>query len=195
LTVRKFKTLGLVYCAVALVAVALAWSPFGEQAERGSLDLRFRLIRDYLAERDAADVVVVGIDEQSVGAYREPLALWHPHLAELLQALAAGAPRLVALDLVLPDKSYEFLIPGYDRPLLAALRTLRKNTPIVLAQTTDEEGRLRPLFAPLLAMAGADAAAIALVLPDDDGTVRRARHSRHGNGQPAHHTGANGRHS
>ncbi|MFT5446599.1 MAG: adenylate cyclase, partial [Gammaproteobacteria bacterium] len=45
---------------------------------------------------------------------------------------------------------------------------------VVLAQTTDEQGRLRPLFAPLLAMAGADAAALALVLPDDDGTVRRA---------------------
>ncbi len=170
----RLMQLPFAYCAIALLAAGIALSPLGEQAERYSLDLRFRLLRHVAPDRDAPEVVVVGIDEASFRAYREPLALWHPHLAALLRALAAAEPSLVALDLVLPDKSYEFLIRGYDRPLLAALRALRKSTPVVLAQTLDERGRLRPLFAPLLAMAGADAAALALVPVDADGTVRRA---------------------
>lgn len=164
----------LAYPVIALLAIGIALSPLGEQAERHSLDVRFRLLRHLAPQNGAPDVVVVGIDEASFRTYREPLALWHPHLAELFRALAAAGPSLAAFDLVLPDKSYEFLIPGYDRPLLAALRALRQDTPVVLAQTLDERGQLRPLFAPLLAMAGADAAALALVRPDIDGTVRRA---------------------
>ncbi len=167
------RALGTAYAVALAAALTFAFSPFGSGLENLTLDIRFGLLRTPQTLPLRSDVVVVGIDEGTLEKFREPLALWHPHLADLLTALAAASPSLIALDLVLPDKSYEFLIPGYDRPLLAALRHARDTGPLVLAQTVDEQGQLQKLFPPLLAMAGADAAGLALVRPDADGTVRR----------------------
>lgn len=161
------------YLALVAAAVSLRLLGTFESLDHRILDLQFRVLRDWYPRAVTPDVVLVGIDEQTFRAFREPLALWHPHLGQFLRAMAQAKPRLVGLDLVLPDRSYDFLKPGYDRPLLEGLLQLRQVAPVVLAQTVEADGRLRPLFAPIVSMAGAGNVGVALVRVDRDGIVRR----------------------
>ena len=64
------------------------------------------------------DVVIVGIDDESTRVLREPLTLWHPHVGKFLQAMAGSGATAVGLDIVLPDRSFEAIVPGYDLHLL-----------------------------------------------------------------------------
>ena len=76
-----------------LVVVALGlglhlnrmWDPLAQSL----LDRQFTLLREH-PQPLTNDVVVVGIDEASFKQFREPIALWHPHLADFLKAMAAA---------------------------------------------------------------------------------------------------------
>ena len=159
-----------------LVVVALGlglhlnrmWDPLAQSL----LDRQFTLLREH-PQPLTNDVVVVGIDEASFKQFREPIALWHPHLADFLKAMAAARPSVVGLDVVLPDHSYQFLAPGYDQVLLQGLLALRGKVPVVLSQSLDDEGNIRPIFSPFVSVAGADSLASPLVCLDSDGVPRR----------------------
>ncbi|MCW8962319.1 MAG: adenylate/guanylate cyclase domain-containing protein [Gammaproteobacteria bacterium] len=137
------------------------------------LDNQFRLLRNITPTQANIDVVVVGIDETSLDRYKEPLTLWHPYFARFFNAMEAANARAVGVDMVLPDKSYEFLTPGYDLKLLQAIRSMRGKVSLVLAQTVDNTGSIRPLFAPIVSFAGRDSIGVPLVKPETDGLVRR----------------------
>ena len=62
-------------------------------------------------------------------ALKEPFALWHPYLGKFLQAMAAAKPAVVGLDIALPERSYQFLIPQYDQSLLQGLQKLKSQNP------------------------------------------------------------------
>lgn len=145
-----------------------AWNPL----ELFVLDRQFVLLREH-PQPLANDVVVVGIDEAAFKQIREPFALWHPHLGKFFQAMADTRPSVVGMDIVLPDRSYQFLVPGYDQSLLQGLIALRGNVPVVLSQSLDDQGNARPIFPPFVAVAGADAIAYPLVCLDRDGVPRR----------------------
>jgi class 3 adenylate cyclase/CHASE2 domain-containing sensor protein len=145
-----------------------AWNPL----ELFVLDRQFTLLREH-PQPLANDVVVVGIDEAAFKQIREPFALWHPHLGKFFQAMAGARPSVVGLDIVLPDRSYQFLAPGYDQSLLQGLIALRGSVPVVLSQSLDDQGNARPIFPPFVAVAGADAIAYPLVCLDRDGVPRR----------------------
>lgn len=160
------------FLAVLALGLALhlnrAWNPL----ELFVLDRQFVLLREH-PQPLANDVVVVGIDEAAFKRIREPFALWHPHLGKFFQAMAGARPSVVGLDIVLPDRSYQFLAPGYDQSLLQGLIALRGNVPVVLSQSLDDQGNARPIFPPFVAVAGADAIAYPLVCLDRDGVPRR----------------------
>lgn len=145
-----------------------AWN----QLELFVLDRQFTLLREH-PQPLANDVVVVGIDEAAFKQFREPFALWHPHLGKFFQAMAGARPSVVGMDIVLPDHSYQFLAPGYDQALLQGLLAVRGIVPVVLAQSLDDEGNIRPIFAPFVSVAGMDALASPLVCMDRDGVPRR----------------------
>ena len=153
-------------------AGAVHWRVF-EAADHALLDAGFRLLRERHPQPVARDVVLVGVDENTFRELREPFALWHPHLGRFLKAMAAAKPSVVGLDIVLPDKSYDFLIAGYDLPLLEGLAALRAGVPVVLAQSQDEHGSRRELYPPYLALAGKDAVGSVAVCRDADLVVRR----------------------
>jgi class 3 adenylate cyclase len=144
------------------------WNPL----ELFVLDRQFTLLREH-PQPLANDVVVVGIDEAAFKQIREPFALWHPHMGKFFQAMAGARPSVVGLDIVLPDRSYQFLAPGYDQSLLQGLIALRGSVPVVLSQSLDDQGNARPIFPPFVAVAGADAIAYPLVCLDRDGVPRR----------------------
>ncbi|MBI1733069.1 MAG: adenylate/guanylate cyclase domain-containing protein, partial [Gammaproteobacteria bacterium] len=158
-----------------VLACTLAVQFFGLTAsvDNRLLDIQFRYLRATHPRPVSPDVVIVGIDEATIAAFREPLGLWHPHLAQFFVALTRAQPAVVGLDVVLPDRSFDFLLPGHDRLLLGALLELKKAVPVVLAQTMDESGNVRPLFAPIVALVGPDALGLAVVRLDADGVQRR----------------------
>lgn len=78
----------------------------------------------------------------------------------------------MGVDLLLAERSYEFVKPGIDRELLQGVLALSRKTPLVLGQSVDSGGRVRPLFPPLISLTGADRIAMVLVKSDPDGVVR-----------------------
>ncbi len=162
---------------VLIVACALLLQhlPLGGFLDRQILDRQFRYLHDGTAGGITDEVVVVGIDEATVSRLREPLALWHPHLGKFFAAMSLAGPSVVGINLILPDRSYEFLISGQDRLLLGRLSELARKTPVLLGQTVDEGGRLRRIFPPFVAVAGRDSLAMTLMPVDADGTVREIR--------------------
>ncbi len=163
--------LGLAVCL--LVALVLHLTQTGMQLSRMVLDKQFALLHQHDVHQVKNDVVIVGIDEAATKAFKEPFALWHPHLGKFLQAMAAARPSVVGLDIVLPERSYQFLIPQYDQSLLQGLQMLKAQAPLVLAQTLDDGGSFRPIYAPYVSAVGEDALASVVVCLDDDGVARR----------------------
>lgn len=152
--------------------------------DRRLLDAGFALMRHTapapvptLALPDRAgvprEIVVVGIDEETLAAFPEPLTLWHRHLGDFLAVAADAGARAIGVDLVLPDRSYAAISPDYDRALIDGLLAARRTVPLILAVTIGNDGAPRPVHAPFLAIAGAQAAGFALWRADPDGVVRR----------------------
>ncbi len=161
------------FTAVLLAALALMhWRAF-DWSERALLDAEFRYLRAHYPQAVEKDVVLIGIDEAALAAQREPFGLWHPYLGRLLKGLALAKPAVAGLDVVLPSRSFDFLIPQYDRPLLDGLAALRNAAPVVLAQSLDDRGNQRVIFPVFLAIAGADGVGSVIVCRDPDHLVRR----------------------
>ncbi|OIQ96363.1 adenylate cyclase 1 [mine drainage metagenome] len=159
-------------CVCLLSALLLDVSRAGKTLSRIVLDDQFGFLHRYEAHPVTNDVVIVGIDEDSYKAFKEPFALWHPYLGKFLQSMAIAKPAVVGLDIVLPERSYEFLIPQYDQSLLQGLQTARAQTPLVLAQTVEVNGEFRKVYEPVVASSGGNTLASVMVCADDDGVVR-----------------------
>jgi class 3 adenylate cyclase/CHASE2 domain-containing sensor protein len=163
------------------------------------LDAQFRWLHANQPVPVANDVVIVGIDEQTTRELFEPIALWHPHLGKFFGAMAQARPAVVGLDVVFPDRSYDRLLPEYDRPLIAGLLRMRMaGVPLALGQTVDEQGKLRTIFPPVLAVAGMESLGLVLFPLESDDVARRyqagfdAGDSRDGGGRTPSGTGVDG---
>lgn len=164
-------------CFVLALALGLGWgfSPWRERAEQLNIDAQFRLLRALTAVPIDGDPVLVGIDDATYAGYPEPFALWHAHLGALFNALSLGKPSVVGLDVVLPTRSYSFLGENYDRALLRGLYDLKQVAPVAVAKTIVASGELRPLFAPIVSIAGPDSLGLVVVPVDSDRVLRRYR--------------------
>lgn len=168
------RPLTLALLGLAILAVASAWlAPTG--LDRRLLDLQFSLLRQHATVDVASDPVIVGIDDQTYLGLREPFALWHSHFGRFYAAMAEVKPSVLAVDIVMPAQSYDYVMPGNDRALLLGLRKLRREAqvPLVLAQSLLADGSLKRMFAPIVAIAGQDSFAAIALRPDRDGVVRR----------------------
>ncbi len=166
---RLYVGIALALIASGLVAGCHVLEPF----DMALLDRQSAYLREHRPRPLANDVAVVGIDESSLARFREPFALWHPHLGKFLRAMALARPSVLGVDIALPDRSYRFLGSQYDVLLLQGLAALRAVAPVVLAQTLDEDGNPRRIFPPYISVAGVEALASVAVCLDSDGTVRR----------------------
>lgn len=136
------------------------------------LDVQFNLLRRFLPA-PAPEVVVVGIDDATLARTPEPMALWHPHLGRAIAGIAQARPLALGVDVILPDRSYDALVAGYDRLLLRGIIEARRSVPTVFGLTIGKTGAPRPVFPPFLSAAGPDGAGYALWKLDADGSVRR----------------------
>lgn len=163
--------LGLGVCA--LVALLLHLFQVGALISREVLDQQFILLHKHDVHKLKNDVVIVGIDDEATKALKEPYALWHPHLGKFMEAMAVAKPSAVGLDIALPERSYQFLIPQYDQSLLQGAQALRAQAPLVVAHMLDDNGSFRPVLPSFVSVAGEDVLASVVMCPDDDGVVRR----------------------
>jgi adenylate cyclase len=177
----------------ALLAVALLAAAGGlaqhwgvaSSFDRLVLDTTVRIHRDQHPQPAPADPVIVGIDEAFLNSVEEPLSLNHVYLSRFLGAMALAHPRVIGIDLVLPEKRFQTLAlasqPDLDfhKTLLAALLTTSREIPIVAAKVWDSDRhRYRDIqvdYAAVLAMQENGAASHASVefCYDPDGRVRR----------------------
>lgn len=160
--------------AVVVACAAIAASGITERLDLAALDLEFRLLRRWLPRPAPREVAVVGIDERSVAAMPEPIALWHAHLARFLDQMRQAQPAALGIDLVLPERSYERVQPGADMRLTRSIAEARRAYPLVLALTVGPDGMTRDVHRPFLAAAGPEGAEHALFPLDADNAVRRA---------------------
>lgn len=163
----------VVLALVVIFGAAFHFIPVFSQANLELLDVQFAALRAYAPREAVRDVVVVGVDENSIRELPEPLALWHGHLARFLQAMVIAQPAAVGVDIVLPERSYEAVAGGYDTALLRGMLEARRAYPLVLALSVDASGAPRAIHRPFLAAAGEGATGYALLAPDADGVVRR----------------------
>jgi adenylate cyclase len=137
------------------------------------LDAAFVAWRKIAPQGAARDVAVIGIDVEDLRKYNDPRDFWHAHYGRLLTGLAKAKPAVVGLDVVLPERSYQYLIPGLDQALLKGLLAMRGSAPVVLARTVDDFRNFREIFAPYVAMVGPDSVGAVVVCRDDDEVIRR----------------------
>ncbi len=186
----KWLPLGRAAGYLALVAAAclLHYADILQRAEYPFLDWQMRLGREFHPRPAPNDVTVVAFDEAFMDAAAEPFALFHPHLAGLLDALRQAGPKLVAFDIALPDKSFHGFVPrerpdhDFDQELLRAIGLAAREFPVLLARTLDASGkRLREIHVPYQAVAdrgprlpaGMSASGSAVLCADADETIRR----------------------
>lgn len=148
------------------------------------IDAQFALRRALQPTPASQDVALVGIDEETLRRLPEPVALWHAHLGQFMTAMAAARPRAVGFDLALPDRSFDFVVPGSDAALMKGLLALRRTAPMVLGIAVGGDGKPRPIYPPYLSLAGPDGAGYLLWSVDPDQTVRRFDERLGENGAP-----------
>ncbi|HXY22547.1 MAG TPA: adenylate/guanylate cyclase domain-containing protein [Burkholderiaceae bacterium] len=189
------KTRGLLAALIGVALASVAGETLGilERADELLFDAQARMVRAWRESQAALperpQVVIVGVDDASLAAVGVPMAMLHGPLGTALQAIAAGDPLAIGLDIALPERSFDRLLPGLDRELMRGLLAARAKAGIVLVLDVDGSGRARIPPTPLLAAAGGSQAfGLALFPIDCDGVVRRfdpdpaARAQRHGSG-------------
>ncbi|MBL8511724.1 MAG: CHASE2 domain-containing protein, partial [Betaproteobacteria bacterium] len=122
--------------------------------ERFSFDAQMRLLREYFPRPALVEPVLIGIDDAALAQYPEPLALWHKHYAKVYEALARAKPKVVGIDVVLPEKSFDYLQPGSDFALLKGLVALQAVAPVVYASTIDRDGKTLPIHSTFIRVIG-----------------------------------------
>lgn len=176
----------IVLTTVVLMLDQLA---FLQRLEWPLRDAEMRWQQSQPSQALANDVVIVAFDEAYLQQAREPLALFHGHLAQALETLAGLQPSVIGVDFALPEKSFRFLAPrdapeqDYDRLLMMGLARAARSTPIILATTLDESARryrsILPGFLaasglnPVVMQLGLDPRGSAILCPDSDGIIRR----------------------
>ena len=168
---------GFLFLVVAVIVAAAAVLPTTYESpladtERLAFDLQMRALREISPRPVAADVVLVGIDDATEEAFPEPKALWHRHFANAYHALARAKPLAVGVDIVLPERSFDAILPGSDLALMRGLLDLRRSTALVLVQTVNTRGELVAVQANLGGIIGPQNLGVDQQLRDPDSVSR-----------------------
>lgn len=151
---------------VALLGAGIVESHLLGLSDMRVLDAQFQWLRDHRPREVDRDVVLVGMDDATTTAFSEPMSLWHRHLGDFLKAMAVLEPAVVGFDLVLPERSYDPVLPGADRSLLEGMLATRGKVPLVFGLTVDPDGNTRRIYPPFLSVAGRDATGYVFISND-----------------------------
>jgi len=158
---------------ILLLAAAASLLDWTQRLDRKLLDVQFGVLRKLAPPVPAPAVAIVGIDEETLEQFPEPLALWHGHIARFLRAMVLAGPSAVGVDVLLPERSYNSFMPGVDQTLLRAIIEARRALPVVFGITVDSAGKPSGILPAFAAAAGEAGLGYALFPVDADGVVRR----------------------
>jgi class 3 adenylate cyclase/CHASE2 domain-containing sensor protein len=161
------------FVLAAVLGFALHFSGVLRPLDLRLSDLQMDWLRRNFPRPVANDVVIVGIDEATYAALPEPHALWHPYYGRFLKAMAVARPSVLGFDIILPAKSYDFVVPDNDRKLLEGIAALKGKAPLVLGRTLDNNNNFRSVYHLFVAVAGEDAFGSVSMCKDEDGVVRQ----------------------
>jgi adenylate cyclase len=167
------RHVGLGWPLLAVVGIALQFSPVAQLIDLKLLDVGFSVLREVAPKPAVGNPVLIAADEATLEAFPEPIALWHRYLGTIFSGLAAARPRAVGVDIELPQRSQDHLQPGLDRSLAQGMQALKSVAPFVIARGVDDRGRVKPLHVPFLALAGEVGSGLATWPLDRDNVVRR----------------------
>jgi adenylate cyclase len=163
--------------AIAVLSLALLPGCRGlDLVDDRLFDLQVGLIRAWrgpAAPGAGPEILIVGIDEATLQRAGVPIALVHGVLGQALEAISGAGARAIAIDLVLPERSFDHLAPGSDAALIRGLSRAGRRTPVVFVLEPDAGGRLRVPYAPFAAAVGEHGLVTAQLPVDSDGVVRR----------------------
>ncbi|HTA64364.1 MAG TPA: adenylate/guanylate cyclase domain-containing protein [Xanthomonadaceae bacterium] len=171
---------GFVLC-IGLGAL-VQWTVPGAWLDDKLLDAQMHMLKHFFPTHARNEVVLVGIDETDLRQFPEPIALWHPHMGAFLHAVAEGHAAAVGVDMALPERSYDAIVPGYDQSLISGILSARRALPTVMALTLDARGNVRAVDSRFRLVAGDDGMGLAMFPRDVDGVVRRFDERLTGNG-------------
>ncbi|MFN0163204.1 MAG: CHASE2 domain-containing protein [Burkholderiales bacterium] len=161
------------YAVLLGIILLVAIARLGSNVALALLDAQLRSVAELAQRATTPEVVVVAIDESTRATLREPLALWHAHLGRLLEALAAGRPVAVGLDVLFPERSFDDLIPGHDLRLLRGIVAARAATRLVIGRGIDEDGAPRNVLPAVASLLGPGALGFVTLPVDADNVIRR----------------------
>lgn len=165
--------LAIGYLAVLGFCILLLALPLASFLDRQLVDQQFALLKKVAPKPIIDDIVVIGIDEDTINAYYEPLGLWHPHLANIFTGLAKVETKGVMLDFILQGRSYnQILTDNYDDLLALGLRKLRLATNMVVVRGVDDNEEFRIILPQTLSVIREENTGIALIEKDPQGIVR-----------------------
>lgn len=162
------------YLAVLITSAVLLILPLTNSLDRQLMDQQFIFLKTYAPKPVPQDIVVIGIDEDTVNAYYEPLGLWHPHIANIANGLAKLETKGVMLDFIFQSRSYnKILTENFDDILALGLRNLRINTNLVVVRGVDDKEEYRVILPEFLSVIREENTGIALIDKDSNGIVRQ----------------------
>ena len=160
--------------AVAIAALLFSFTPLASFVDAKLLDVQWHLRQRTVSMPPPEDIVIVGIDEETLRRVPQPAGLWHEPLGLALARIAAARPRAIGPDFRLPDKSFDQAHPGLDRALGLGIAAARANGPFVVTVAIDPATReARPIHAPFLTLLHAERLGVGLLARDVDGVTRR----------------------
>lgn len=164
----------LATAAIALAGFVLALTPIADYLDNALLDAGWRVLRRFDARPAPDEIAIIGIDDATVKSIAEPPGLWHATLGRALERVARARPRAIALDLPLPERSFDGVKPGVDRALFDGLAAAIDNGPFVAVLSIDARTRgARTIHLPFLALLGESRLGINLAARDADAVARR----------------------
>lgn len=185
LTQSKWLFTLMGFCIALVVSSLFIHAPFVSNIDHKILDAQFSISRQMSPESVLIDPIIVGIDENFLDSIDEPFALSHVYIAQFLSAMNQASPRVVGIDLVLPEKRFNTLASTKDpqrdfhKTLLAGLLQTVQQTPLIVAKTWDQDRRkfhdIQVDYAAVLGMQDTQSQplASALFCPDSDHRIRR----------------------
>jgi adenylate cyclase len=164
--------------AIAWLAATLMLSGCSalDRVDDRLFDVQAGLIRAWrqpAAPAPGPDVLIVGLDQATLDRAGVPMALVHRVLGQALDTISSAGASAIAIDLVLPERSFDHVVPGSDAALIRALSAARQRTHVVFVLEPDAGGHLRAPFTPFAAAVGEHGLVTAQLPVDRDGVVRR----------------------
>jgi adenylate cyclase len=165
--------LSVVLATGALCLLGMPGNRAIDGVERSLFDLQMQLSQRFLSRPAKVEPVLIGIDAQAEEKFVEPIAMWHQHLGKTMQALAQAKPLAVGMDVQLPDRSFDAILPGLDLAFLRGLVALKAVAPLTVALTLTRGNTLVKVHPPFLRMLGDEAFGLDKIIEDVDRVPRQ----------------------